>query len=92
MEVTVHTLKGIHTFRKDHNTQTSSLRRKMKDYIEEYQNIINPHASNRENTNRPSPSPFPKKSKITLTKRSYTETKCNIKKLYKPRRVAQEML
>ena len=99
MDVTVCTLKGIHTFTKDHNTQMStcslwgtpvrpfpSLRRKMKDYTEECQAFINPFAVNRENPNRPNPSPFAKKPKTIPTKRSHMETKCDIKKLCKPRK------
>ena len=98
VEVTVCTLKRICTFRKYHNTKTStcspwgtlvrtfpSLRRKMKDYIEEHQSIINPFATNREYPNRPSPSSFAKKPKSTPITRRYMETKCNIKKLYKAR-------
>ena len=87
------TLKGIHTFRRDHNTQTSmckpwgmqvrpflSLRKKMKDYIEERQTILNPFPPNKEFPNRPVPSPFIKRSKSTPTKRSHTESRHDIKK------------
>ena len=55
VDITVHTLKGIHTFRNDQSMQVSrfslwgaevklfpSLRKKMKDYIEECQAIANP--------------------------------------------------
>ena len=111
MDVTVHTLKGIHTFWKYCNTQTSScspwdtwvqpfpsLRTKMKDYIEEHQNIINPFATNREYPTDPAPHYLLRSQNhpnhiynLTIykypTKRRHMETKHNIKKLCKPRRV-----
>ena len=95
--------RGIHSFRKDCSTQTStcspwhtqvrpfpSLRRKMKDYIKEWQAIINPFAANKEYPTRPNPSLFAKKPKPPQTKRSNTETKYDIKKLHKPRKVDRE--
>ena len=76
VEVTVCTLKGIYTFRKDPNTQMStcspwhtqvrpfpSLRRRMEDYIKEHQNIMNPFSPKRECPNRPKPPPFTKNPK-----------------------------
>ena len=97
MEVMVHTLKGIHTFRRDCNTQASmcspwvmwirpflSLRKKMKEYIEERNNILNPFASNREFPNRAVPLPFAKENpQTTKTKRRCMERRCDIKKLRK---------
>ena len=67
--ITGQTLKGIHTFRKDHNAQSSVcspwgshikpfllLRRQMVAYIKERQTITNPF--NRSFPNRPNTSPF----------------------------------
>ena len=58
VDITVHTLKGIHTFRKDQTTKIlkcspwglgvrpfPSLRKKMKEYMEERQAIANPFSS-----------------------------------------------
>ena len=53
---------------------------KMKNYIEERQNILNPCAPNKEFPNRLVPSPFAKRPKNTPTKRSHTESRCDIKK------------
>ena len=93
VKVTLCTLKGIHTFRKGHNTQASmcspwgmqvrpfpSVRRKMKEYIEERQNILNPLVPNKEFHNRPVPSLFTKNPKTTPTKRHHIESRSDIKK------------
>ena len=77
LEITVQTLKGIHTFRKDYNAQSSlcspwhshdkcfpSLRKKMAAYMEERQTISDPF--NQSFPNRPNSSPFAKISKVTL--------------------------
>ena len=93
-------MKGIDPFRKDHSIHTStcslwgtwvrpfpSLRTKMKDYIKEHKVIMNPFAANRECPTRTNPLPFVKKPKIIPTKRSHMETKHDIKKLNKPRKV-----
>ena len=71
VEVTLHTLNRIHTIRKDHNTKASMCspwgtqvrpshpyRKKMKEYIEERQKILNLFVPNREFPNRPVLSPF----------------------------------
>ena len=93
VDITVHTLKGMHTVRKDHNTQTSTcslwgtlvrpfpfLRKKMEDYMRECQAIINPLSLTREYPNRPNSLPSAKKCRTTPNKRSHLETKCKIKK------------
>ena len=61
----------------------------MKDYIKEYQNIIYPFAADREYPTRPNPPPFVKKPKVTPTKRSHIETKHDLKKQHKPRKVGK---
>ena len=99
VDITVSTLKGIHTFRKDRNTQISrcspwgmevkpfpSLQKKMKDYIKECQTIANP-CVNRLYPCTPKPSPFAKRPKAMPVKRSNLVTRCNIEKLSKPRKV-----
>ena len=74
VEITVQTLKGIHNFRKDHTTQQKftcspwgsqvkpfpSLRKKMRDYMEERQNSLNPFLPTQIYPNRLNPSPFVK--------------------------------
>ena len=64
----------------------SSLQKKMKDYIKEYQAIANPfmHSSF---PSRPNPSPFAERPKGTPVKRSNMVTRCNIEKLSKPRKI-----
>ena len=99
VDMTVHTLKGIHTFRKDRNTQISrcspwglevkpfpSVQKKMKDYIKEHQAIANPFV-NKSYPSRPKPPPFSKRPKATPVKRSNLVTRCNIEKLSKLRKV-----
>ena len=84
--VTIHTLKGIHTFRKDCTTQISkcspwgsevrpfpSPRKKMKDYLEERQTIDNPFS--RSFPNRPHPSLFAKQPNATPVKKRTVRTK-----------------
>ena len=91
-EITVYTLKGIHTFRKDCSTQMSkcspwvmevkpfpSLRKKMKDYIEECQAIGNPF-THRSYPSRPNPSPFAKVPKVIPVKRRHMVTNTRNKK------------
>ena len=76
VDITVHTLKEIHTFKKNRNTQISrynpcsmvvkpfpSLWKKMKDYIKERQAISNPF-TNRSYPSRSKPSPLPKDPKL----------------------------
>ena len=94
VEVTVHTLKGIHNFRRDCNTQASmcspwgmqvrpfrSLRKKMKEYIEERQNIINPFSPNREFPNRSVPSPFAKGPNPPQPKEAAWKTEVTLRNL-----------
>ena len=59
----------------------------MEDCIKECQAIINPFTTNREYPTRPNPLAFLKKPQTTPTKRSNTETKHDIMKLHKPRKV-----
>ena len=93
VDITVHTLKEFHTFRKDRNAQISrcspwsmevkpfpSLWKKMKDYIEEHQAIASLF-TNRSYPYRPEPSPFAKRHKTTPVKRSNLVTIPNIEKL-----------
>ena len=93
VEVTVYTLKGIHTFRRDCSTQASicspwgmrvrpflSLSKKIKEYREDRQNIFNQHVPNRQFPNRPMPSPFTKKPKTTPIKRCHMESRDDIRK------------
>ena len=99
VDLTIHTLKGIHTFREDRKTQISrcspwgmevkpflSLWKKMKDYIEECQVIANP-LTNRSFPSRTKPSPFAKRPKATPVIRSNPVTRYNIGKFSKPRKV-----
>ena len=99
VDIKVCTLKAIHTFRKDRNTQISrcspwgmevklflSLCKKIKDYIKECQAIVNPF-THRSPPSRPNPSPFKKRPKAKPVKRSNLATRCNIEKLSKPRKV-----
>ena len=96
VKITMYMLQGIPTFSKDRNNQISkcspwgievrpfpSLRKKMRDYIEERQAIANPF-SNRSYPSKPNPTPFAKQPMATLAKK---RTKCNIEKLSKPRKV-----
>ena len=82
----VHTLRGIHTFRKDRNTQMSKcspwgtdvkpflcLQKKMMEYLRQRQAIANPFA-NRSYHSRPKPSPFAKRPKATPVKSSQMVT------------------
>ena len=98
VDITEHTLKGIHTF-KDRSTHTSkcspwgmkvrqfpSLSKMMRDYIEERQATANPF-SNRSYSSRPNPSPFWKWPKATPAKKRAIVTKCNIKNFQHPRNV-----
>ena len=98
VEITVRTLTGIHTFRKDCTIQSSicslwcsqirlfpSLLRKMEAYIEERRNTANPFSPTRRYPNRPSLSPF--STKTTTTKRSRTESKRGSKKHHNSRKV-----
>ena len=100
VDITVHTLKGIHAFRKEWSTQVSkcspwgmevrlfsSLRKKMKDYIDEWQVFANPF-TNRSYPSRPNPSQFATWSKTTqLKKRKTVVTRHIIEKLLTPRKV-----
>ena len=99
VDIKGHTLKGIHTFRKDGTTQISrfspwgmevkpfpSLWKKMKNYIEECQAIVNPF-THRSYPSRPKPSSFVKGSKATPVERSNLVTRHNIEKLSKQRKV-----
>ena len=98
VEITVWTLKGIHTFRKDCSSQSSVwnpwglqvkplplLLKKMEAYMEERWNIMNPFSSAQRYPNRSNPSPFSKKT--TPTKRSKTQTRRSQKKFCKSRRM-----
>ena len=91
---TVHILKGIHFLRIDQSTQISrcslwgtevklvlSLRKKMKDYIKECQDIVNPF-THRSYPSRPNPLTIQKWPKATPVKRSTMVTRCNIEKNY----------
>ena len=60
-----------------------SLRKKVREYKEERQNIFNPFVTNREFPNKPDPSAFIKKPKTISTKRNHMETRHDIKKLRK---------
>ena len=77
VDITICTLKGIPTFRRDCTTQISkcsqwgsevrlfpSLRKKMRQCIEERQALANPF-SDRSYSSRPNPSPFAKWPKAT---------------------------
>ena len=100
VDITVTTMKGIHTFRKDHATQSStyslwcsqirpfpSLLRKMEACMEEKRNTTNPFSSTRRYLNSPSTSPFSKKT--TTTKWSRTDCGGCSKKHHKLRKVEQ---
>ena len=80
----VHTLKGIHTFRKNRNTKISrcnpwgttvkpfpSLKKKMAEYLRQRQTIANPFA-NRSYPSRPKPSPFAKKTRSQAHKKKHS--------------------
>ena len=99
IHIIVHTLKGIHTSRKDQSIQISryspwgmevnlfpSLQKKIKEYIEECQAIVNPftHISYPSWHNS---SLFAKRTKATPVKRSNMVARCHIEKLSKPRKV-----
>ena len=99
IDITVCTLKGIHTFRKDQTMQVSkctpwgmgvqlfpSLKKKIKDYIGECHAIANPFTY-RSYPYRPNPSPFTKQSKAIPVKRSATFTRHNVDILAKPRKI-----
>ena len=59
-------------------------RKKMKDYIEEHQAIVNPF-NPRSYPSRSNPSPFTKQPKATVVKRNAMVTKCNNNRLANPR-------
>ena len=86
VEITVRTLKGIHNFRKDCTSQKStctpwglqvkpfpSLRKMIKAYMEERQNIANPFSPTQKYPNRPKPSPFVKLHKLTAKRKGMLE-------------------
>ena len=77
VDITMYMMKDIHTFRKDKTMQISkcspwrmgvkpfpSLRKKMKDYIEESQTTVSPFI-HRSYPSMPNPSPFAKQPKAT---------------------------
>ena len=97
VDIIMCTLWGIHTFRKDRNTQISkcspwgmevrpfpALGKKMRDYMEVRQAIANSFSSNRSDPSRPNPSPLVKWPKATPAKK---RTKGNIENLLKPIKV-----
>ena len=99
IDITVHIMKGIHTFRKDQSMQISrcslwgmgvkllpSLRKKMKEYIKECLTIANPF-NHRSYPCRPNPLPFTKWPKATPVKRSTVVTRHNIENCQKPRNI-----
>ena len=98
VEITVQTLKGIPTFRKDHSSHLSVcspwssclkpfplLVKKVEAYIEERRNIMDSFSLTQRYPNRSNPSPFFKKDHPT--KSSKTKTRRNQKKFCKSRRM-----
>ena len=102
IEIMVRKLKGIHTFRKDHSSQSSvcslwgshvkplpSLCRKKEDYIKERQNIANPFLCYQSFSNWPKPSPFSNLCKVTPQRKITTKaTPRKIGKNYMPNKMA----
>ena len=99
MDLAAHTLKGIHTLRKDRKTQTCrcspwgtkvkpfpSLQKKMMEYLRQRQAIANPFA-NRSYPSRPKPSTFAQRPKATFIIRRNLVTRPHKDKLSKPRKI-----
>ena len=99
IDITVHMLKGIPTFRKDQTMQVSkcspwgmkikpfpSRRKNVQDYIKECQAIVN-YFTHRYYPCRPNPSPFARWPKATPVKRSTRVIRCNVDRLSKTGKV-----